>query len=359
MTKVQGPYRHPPLDAVELWYFLALSRCDRTHRVCQHYPCFELEFQPLISEADHLHQGGQRKSRRIISQVDSISSDQRIAEAATPRSFESVTVSTEHTTTQEWQASTQEMPDSHVQMNGSIVHAIMNRCDGTTDECVNHDADVDIGEGSPLCELMLKQVSLQIGRCSIIFTVAFAAPGVDSISLLHLQQEKTKIIYARVSSNHQKEDLQRQIQDLQTAYPTHKLIRDIGSGLNYKRKGFQRLLEFVHQGTVEEIVVTHKDRLSDMESSCSNGYLQRLGQNSWFTAESIKKTIHLENLQTISLPFATSSSQEITGEEHPTTENDDEDKKQKQKLPAGKVKKIRLFPTKQQKQTLVLAGRRG
>jgi predicted site-specific integrase-resolvase len=75
------------------------------------------------------------------------------------------------------------------------------------------------------------------------------------------QQEKTKIIYARVSSNHQKEDLQRQIHDLQTAFPDHELIQDIGSGLNYNRKGFQRLLERVHQGDIDEIVVTHKDRL--------------------------------------------------------------------------------------------------
>ncbi len=75
------------------------------------------------------------------------------------------------------------------------------------------------------------------------------------------QQEKTKFIYARVSSNHQKEDLQRQIQDLQAAYPGHELIQDIGSGLNYHRKGFQRLLERVHEGTVDEVVVTHKDRL--------------------------------------------------------------------------------------------------
>ena len=75
------------------------------------------------------------------------------------------------------------------------------------------------------------------------------------------QQEKTKIIYARVSSNHQKEDLQRQIHDLQAAYPDHELISDIGSGLNYHRKGFQRLLERVHEGAVDEVVVAHKDRL--------------------------------------------------------------------------------------------------
>lgn len=83
--------------------------------------------------------------------------------------------------------------------------------------------------------------------------------GEQEISL-RVSQKKS-IIYTRVSSNYQKEDLQRQIQDLQEAYPDHELIQDIGSGLNYKRKGFQRLLELVHQGDVEEIVVTHKDRL--------------------------------------------------------------------------------------------------
>ena len=104
-------------------------------------------FTGILTDSD---QRGQRKSRRIISQVDSISSYQRITEVATPRSFESITVPTEHTTTQEWQASTQEMlQDSHVQ-NGSIVHAIINRCDGTTDERVNHEEAVDTGEGSPL-----------------------------------------------------------------------------------------------------------------------------------------------------------------------------------------------------------------
>lgn len=74
---------------------------------------------------------------------------------------------------------------------------------------------------------------------------------------------KESIIYARVSSAHQKEagDLQRQIDDMQQAYPSHTVIADVGSGLNFQRKGLQTLLERVHQGMVEEVVVRHKDRL--------------------------------------------------------------------------------------------------
>ena len=75
------------------------------------------------------------------------------------------------------------------------------------------------------------------------------------------QQKTETIIYARVSSVYQKEDLQRQIKDLQTAYPQHTVLSDIGSGLNFTRKGLLTLLERVLRGVVQEVVVMHKDRL--------------------------------------------------------------------------------------------------
>ena len=77
------------------------------------------------------------------------------------------------------------------------------------------------------------------------------------------ESDRKGVIYARVSSSHQKEagDLQRQVEDLQTSYPGHDIIRDVGSGLNFKRPGLQALLERVHSGTVSEVVVRHKDRL--------------------------------------------------------------------------------------------------
>lgn len=72
---------------------------------------------------------------------------------------------------------------------------------------------------------------------------------------------KQTICYARVSSHHQEEDLQRQIQLLQNNFPNAKIIKDIGSGLNWNRHGFMSLLEQVHSGSVESVVVTYKDRL--------------------------------------------------------------------------------------------------
>ena len=50
--------------------------------------------------------------------------------------------------------------------------------------------------------------------------------------------QKEKAIYARVSSDHQKEDLKRQIELLTSKYPDHKVYQDVASGLNWKRKNF-------------------------------------------------------------------------------------------------------------------------
>lgn len=75
-------------------------------------------------------------------------------------------------------------------------------------------------------------------------------------------EHKEKIIYARVSSSHQEGDLERQIQDLLKAYPNHRVISDIGSGINFKRRGLQALLDLVYQGTIGEVVVAFRDRLA-------------------------------------------------------------------------------------------------
>ena len=81
----------------------------------------------------------------------------------------------------------------------------------------------------------------------------------DLSSILH--EEGRRIIYARVSSRNQKDDLKGQIEHLRSRYPTHELIEDFGSGLNFKRKGFRALLDGIMQEEISEIVVAHKDRL--------------------------------------------------------------------------------------------------
>ena len=73
------------------------------------------------------------------------------------------------------------------------------------------------------------------------------------------------IAYARVSSHDQKQDLVRQAQLLSTYCLSHgwehEVIQDLGSGMNYYKKGLKRLLELILEGKIRRLVLTHKDRL--------------------------------------------------------------------------------------------------
>jgi len=71
--------------------------------------------------------------------------------------------------------------------------------------------------------------------------------------------------YARVSSHDQKEDLTRQVIVLESYCAKHgwgfEIIQDLGSGMNYKKKGLIRLIKLITSYQVERLVLTHKDRL--------------------------------------------------------------------------------------------------
>jgi len=72
---------------------------------------------------------------------------------------------------------------------------------------------------------------------------------------------RSKIVYCRVSSRNQKDDLASQTKYMRNQFPNHECIEDIGSGLNFKRKGFRTLLERIMCGDIEEVVIAYKDRL--------------------------------------------------------------------------------------------------
>lgn len=72
---------------------------------------------------------------------------------------------------------------------------------------------------------------------------------------------KESFIYCRVSTASQKEDLERQVDLLRSKYPDFKIIKDIGSGINFKRKGFNTILDSAIKGNLKTLVVTHRDRL--------------------------------------------------------------------------------------------------
>ena len=76
------------------------------------------------------------------------------------------------------------------------------------------------------------------------------------------KNNKLKICYCRVSSQKQKSDLYRQIKYMTDKFPTYKIIHDIGSGLNYNRKGLNQIIDYAINGEIEEVVIAYKDRLT-------------------------------------------------------------------------------------------------
>ncbi len=80
------------------------------------------------------------------------------------------------------------------------------------------------------------------------------------------QEQGLTIVYARVSGVAQKPDLANQINALavycqQQSIKVDEWLSDIGSGLNYKRKQFNRLMEMIELGQVRRLVIAHRDRL--------------------------------------------------------------------------------------------------
>lgn len=79
------------------------------------------------------------------------------------------------------------------------------------------------------------------------------------------KDDRVTIAYARVSSQDQKEDLKRQAQVLELYCAEHgykyELITDLGSGMNYYKKGLTALISRILDDGVKRLVLTHKDRL--------------------------------------------------------------------------------------------------
>ena len=79
------------------------------------------------------------------------------------------------------------------------------------------------------------------------------------------KQGKT-IGYCRVNSPKQKEDLKRQEENMRTYLLAQgkpfEIISDIGSGINYKRKGLQNIIRGMADRSISKVVVLSKDRLT-------------------------------------------------------------------------------------------------
>ena len=84
-------------------------------------------------------------------------------------------------------------------------------------------------------------------------------------NLNHKPCSKISIGYARTSSHDQKEDLNRQIEILEMFCSgnrwSYEIISDLGSGMNYNKKGLKKLLNLILEKRIDRLILTHKDRL--------------------------------------------------------------------------------------------------
>jgi putative resolvase len=88
----------------------------------------------------------------------------------------------------------------------------------------------------------------------------------EAIGILPESDERVVVAYSRVSSSDQRNDLKRQEDTLlkweQRNKPQHfESISDLGSGLNFKKRGLRKLLSMILKGKVQRLVLCHQDRL--------------------------------------------------------------------------------------------------
>ena len=133
---------------------------------------------------------------------------------------------------------------------------------------------VSVGEAARLTGLEAQTVRKMADQASI---ACYKTPsGQRRISVQSIQQfcasvvhdqekpdmQKKNFIYARVSTKKQVDDLSRQLEFLRRPeYADYGAITDIGSGINFKRKGLSTILVSCLQGNIGDVVVAHRDRL--------------------------------------------------------------------------------------------------
>ncbi|CAN5570849.1 IS607-like element ISSto11 family transposase [soil metagenome] len=78
--------------------------------------------------------------------------------------------------------------------------------------------------------------------------------------------EKKILVYCRVSSKNQSDDLASQVKAMQifclaAGLAVDEWVQETGSGMNFKRKKFLEIMQSIEQGEIENLIIAHKDRL--------------------------------------------------------------------------------------------------
>ena len=119
---------------------------------------------------------------------------------------------------------------------------------------------MNTGSGKTVVGLIMLQSCLNEEKGPAIYVVP------DNFLGLKIKTKINKKIvgYCRVSSTKQKDDLERQIENVRT-YMIAKgyqfeIITDIGSGINYNKKGLNQLIDMITNSEIEKVVILYKDR---------------------------------------------------------------------------------------------------
>ena len=104
--------------------------------------------------------------------------------------------------------------------------------------------------------------------------------------------EKVNVIYARVSTRNQKDDLDNQIRFLQQytfnqGIPVHEVLYDFGSGMNYKREKWNKLIDMCFDDRVSTIIISHKDRFVRFGFEWISDLLKRLTNTTILVVENV------------------------------------------------------------------------
>jgi putative resolvase len=105
----------------------------------------------------------------------------------------------------------------------------------------------------------------------------------DVYKLLNRDVKRKTVLYARVSTNKHKNDLEDQIDQLKqwcfmNGYTINAIYSDIASGISFeKRKGFFEMLDEILDYKVEKVIIMYKDRLSRVGFELFKYLFQRFG----------------------------------------------------------------------------------
>ena len=100
---------------------------------------------------------------------------------------------------------------------------------------------------------------------------------------LNKDLKRKTVLYARVSTKSQKNDLNNQIELLknfcfQNGYQINEVYQDIASGINFEnRNGFFKMLDEIIANKIEKVIITYKDRLSRIGFELFSNLFKKFG----------------------------------------------------------------------------------